>query len=84
MDTSQNQYIENFEMEGDWITQSLILKKHFPELTDEDLRFEEGKKDELILRLEEKLNKPKGEIITLLKMGQPEFHNIQNSNPRYP
>lgn len=84
MDTSQNQYIENFEMEGDWITQSMVLKKLFPELTDEDLKFEEGKKKELVSRLERKLNKPRGEIITLLKRGQPEFNDNQKKTHRFP
>jgi len=79
MDTSQNQYIENFEMDGDWISQSMALKNLFPELTEEDLKFEEGKKEQLVSRLELKLNKPRGEIITLLKKGQPEFNNNQRS-----
>lgn len=66
-------------MYGDWTIQSSILKKLFPELTDKDLKFEAGKKDELLSKLESRLKKTKGEIITLIKKGQPEFNSDQKN-----
>jgi hypothetical protein len=83
MDTSQNQYIENFEMDGNWSLQSEVLKKLFPQLKDEDLRFEKGKIDELLSRLEVRLNKKRGEIITIIKKGQPEFNSNQKRTENF-
>ena len=83
MDTSQNQYIENFEMDGNWKLQSRVLKKLFPQLKDEDLKFETGKIDELLSRLEIKLNKKRGEIITIIKKGQPEFNSNQKRTDHF-
>jgi hypothetical protein len=38
------------------------LKKEYPQLSDEDLRYDPGKEEELLLRLQQKLNKTKHEI----------------------
>ena len=45
------------------------LKAVFSSLTDQDLKFETGKEDELIERLSTKLNKNREEVITILNKG---------------
>lgn len=50
------------EMKGNWNELKGKLKQQFAQLTDNDLLFAEGKKDELIGRLQIKLGKTKEEI----------------------
>jgi hypothetical protein len=61
---------DRFRLTGDCGRQSTFLQGHFPELTDDDLEFEEGKEDELIKRIELRLNKTREEVVNYLKKGQ--------------
>ena len=45
-----------------WNDQKTRLKKEFPELTDKDLYFEIGKKNEMLEKLQVKLKKTKEEL----------------------
>jgi hypothetical protein len=68
MDTSKNQKSEaTFKITGDWKEQSKKLKSKHPQLTDEDLKFEAGKENDLIRRLESKLKKNRQEVINIIK-----------------
>jgi len=50
------------EVKGNWNTQKGKLKQQFAELTDNDLMFEEGKKEEMFGKLQTKLGKTKEEM----------------------
>jgi uncharacterized protein YjbJ (UPF0337 family) len=50
------------EIKGNWNEQKGKLKQQFATLTDDDLMFEEGKKDEMLGRLQKKLGKTKEEL----------------------
>ncbi len=50
------------EVKGNWNEQKGRLKKAYAVLTDNDLMFEEGKRDEMIGKLQIKLGKTKEEI----------------------
>jgi uncharacterized protein YjbJ (UPF0337 family) len=50
------------EVKGIWDQQKGKLKQMFANLTDDDLLFVEGKKDEMLGRLEIKLGKSKTEL----------------------
>lgn len=50
------------EVNGNWKTTKGKLKQQFAVLTDNDLMFAEGKKDEMIGRLQIKLGKTKEEM----------------------
>lgn len=50
------------EMKGKWEEQKGILKQRFASLTDNDLLFAEGKKEEMFGRLQVKLGKTKEEL----------------------
>jgi len=52
----ENEKIEN------WEQKKKDLKKAFPDLTDDDLLYELGKEEDLLKRLQKKLNKNKHEI----------------------
>ena len=50
------------ELKGTWDEQKGKLKQKFAALTDNDLMFTEGKKDEMFGRLQMKLSKSKEEL----------------------
>ncbi len=54
------------EIKGNWNEIKGKLKQQFASLTDDDLLFTEGKKDELVGRLQQKLGKTKDEIRKLI------------------
>ncbi|HMT29067.1 MAG TPA: general stress protein CsbD [Bacteroidia bacterium] len=51
---------------GNWNEHKRKLKLKFPALTDADLHFEEGKKDEMMTQIQTKLNKTKEEIAEII------------------
>jgi uncharacterized protein YjbJ (UPF0337 family) len=50
------------ELKGNWDEQKGKLKQKFAALTDDDLMFAEGKKDEMMGKLQIKLGKTKEEL----------------------
>ncbi len=50
------------EVMGNWNEQKGRLKQKFAKLTDDDLMFEEGKKDEMIGKIQIKLGKTREEL----------------------
>ncbi len=55
------------QAKGNWNYQKGRLKEKFAILTDNDLLFEQGKKDEMLGRLEIKLGKTKEELNNLIE-----------------
>ncbi len=55
------------ELKGNWNEQKGKLKQKFANLTDNDLMFEEGKKDEMLGKLQIKLGKTKEEIRKIIE-----------------
>ena len=54
------------EVKGTWNEQKGKLKQKFAMLTDNDLMFEEGKKDEMLGRLQITLGKSKEELMKII------------------
>ncbi len=54
------------ELKGDWEIQKAKLKQRFADLTDNDLMFLDGKKDEMLGKLQVKLGKTKEELRKIL------------------
>jgi uncharacterized protein YjbJ (UPF0337 family) len=54
--------MNNTELKGNWNEQKGKLKKKFAFLTENDLMFEEGKKEEMFGKLQIKLGKTKEEL----------------------
>jgi uncharacterized protein YjbJ (UPF0337 family) len=54
------------ELKGNWNEQKGKLKKKFATLTDNDLMFKEGKKEEMMGKLQVKLGKSKEEFKKLI------------------
>lgn len=58
--------MNKIEVKGNWNEQKGKLKQKFAILTDNDLMFEEGKKEEMFGRLQIKLGKTKEELHKIL------------------
>ena len=55
------------KVKGNWNEQKGKLKQKFATLTDKDLMFEEGKKDEMLGKLQIKLGKSKEELKKIME-----------------
>jgi hypothetical protein len=71
MESSKNKPAVAFKITGNWADQSKDLKNKFPQLTDSDLKFETGKENELLNRMETRLHKNREEVVNIIKKGQP-------------
>jgi uncharacterized protein YjbJ (UPF0337 family) len=58
--------MNTLSMKGTWKENAGKLKQQFANLTDDDLLFKEGKEEELLGRLQQKLGKTKEEMRTLI------------------
>nr|WP_246455361.1 CsbD family protein [Hymenobacter citatus] len=56
----------SLNLKGNWDEAKGKLKQQYAQLTDEDLEYADGKGDELVGRLQQKLGKGKKEIVKLL------------------
>jgi uncharacterized protein YjbJ (UPF0337 family) len=58
--------VNTTEAKGNWNEQKGKLRQKFAALTDNDLMFAEGKKDEMLGRLQKKLGKTKEELRAII------------------
>jgi hypothetical protein len=72
METTHKKHEEKFKISGNWETQSKKLKAKFPLLTDSDLKFEVGKENEMLGRIEKRLSKNREEVIEIISHLQTE------------
>jgi uncharacterized protein YjbJ (UPF0337 family) len=64
----QKQHImDKLELKGKWNELKGKVKQAHADLTDDDLKYEEGKDDELLGRLQQKLGKTKDDVVSWLK-----------------
>jgi uncharacterized protein YjbJ (UPF0337 family) len=54
--------MNTLQMKGNWNVMKGRLKQKFAQLTDNDLRYEEGKEEELLGRLQQRTGKTREEI----------------------
>jgi uncharacterized protein YjbJ (UPF0337 family) len=62
--------MDNLIVKGTWNTVKGKLKQAYGNLTDDDLKYEEGKEDELLGRLQKKTGKTKDELRNWFRSGQ--------------
>lgn len=60
--------MDKLELKEKWTSYKDKIKQAHPELADHDLQYEEGKDEELLSRLQEKLGKTKKEILDWLRI----------------
>ena len=54
---------EEFKLRGNWNELKGKIKQQYANLTDDDLKYEEGKDDELVGRIQKKIGKSKEDVI---------------------
>ncbi len=59
--------MDKLELKGNWNVLKGKVKQAYADLTDDDLKYEEGKDDELLGRLQKKTGKGKDELVKWLK-----------------
>ena len=59
--------MDKHELKGKWNQIKGKVKQEYADLTDDDLRYEEGKDDELLGRLQEKTGKAKDQLVEWLR-----------------
>lgn len=59
--------MDSIELKGNWEEQKGKLKQKFAALTENDLLFTEGKKEEMLRKLQIKLGKTKEEILKIIQ-----------------
>lgn len=59
--------MDKLEFKGNWNEIKGKAKQEYGELTDNDLAYEEGKEDELVGRIQNKLGKTRDEVIDWLQ-----------------
>jgi len=62
-----NKKMNTAELRGKWEEQKIQLKQKFVELTDKDLLFIDGKKEEMLGKLQIKLGKTKEELNRIIE-----------------
>ena len=55
------------KLKGDWNTTKGKIKQAYGDLSDDDLKREEGKDDELVGRLQKKMGKAKEDVISWIE-----------------
>jgi uncharacterized protein YjbJ (UPF0337 family) len=59
-----------FALRGNWSDHAKKLKTKFPKLTDTDLEFIKGKENDLLNRIEVRLDKKRDEVVSILNQIQ--------------
>lgn len=58
---------QEFKLRGNWNELKGKIKQQYADLTDDDLKYEEGKDDELVGRIQKKIGKTKEEVISWIQ-----------------
>lgn len=58
--------MDKLRIKGNWNQAKGKLKQQYAELTDDDLKYTEGKEDELVGRIQEKTGKSRDEVRRML------------------
>lgn len=59
--------MDKLEIKGNWNELKGKIKQKYADLTDDDLKYEEGKDDELLGRLQKKIGKGREELVGWIK-----------------
>jgi uncharacterized protein YjbJ (UPF0337 family) len=65
--TIKNLIMSDLQLKGKWNELKGKVKQAYADLTDDDLKYEEGKDDELLGKLQQKTGKGRDELVKWLK-----------------
>ncbi len=66
------------KIKENWSDIKKNLKKEYPELNDKDLTYKEGKENDLVVRLQEKLEKKRDQVIDIINKAQKEISKSEH------
>ena len=58
---------KEFKLRGNWNEIKGKMKQKYAQLTDDDLKYDEGREDEMIGRVQKKIGKSKEEVINWIQ-----------------
>jgi uncharacterized protein YjbJ (UPF0337 family) len=64
---SKTIFMSNLQLKGKWNELKGKVKKAYADLTEDDLKYEDGKDDEFLGRLQQKTGKTRDELVKWLK-----------------
>lgn len=67
MNLSKDNHQDGLKMWSDWEKKSKLLRRRFPQLIPSDLKFEKGSENDLLERIQLRLNKTRTEVIDIIK-----------------
>ncbi|MGQ3015117.1 MAG: hypothetical protein ACT6QS_15505 [Flavobacteriales bacterium] len=82
MNTARNEEQGPLKITGDWDMHKANLQSKYPQLTDDDLRFSQGREDDLIRRLGDRLNKSREDVTNILRKCQNEVSSRSENQGR--
>ncbi len=59
--------MDKLEFKGTWTEVKGKIKQAYADLTDDDLKYEEGKDEEMLGKLQQKVGKGRDELVTWIK-----------------
>ncbi len=59
--------MDKLEIKGNWNEVKGKAKQQYADLTDDDLKYQEGQEDEMLGRVQKKLGKTRDEVVDWLK-----------------
>lgn len=59
--------MDKLEIKGNWNELKGKIKQEYGDLTDDDLKYEDGKEDEMLGRLQQKVGKGRDELVKWIK-----------------
>jgi hypothetical protein len=67
MNTFKNKELEALKIWVDWEKKTKLLRRRFPQLMPSDLKLKKGSENDLLERLQKKLNKTNSEVIQIIE-----------------
>jgi uncharacterized protein YjbJ (UPF0337 family) len=58
--------MDKLQIKGNWNEMKGKIKQQWGDLTDDDLKYEEGREDELLGRIQKKTGKSREEVVTYI------------------
>jgi uncharacterized protein YjbJ (UPF0337 family) len=72
--------MDKLKIKGNWNIIKGKLKQHYADLTDDDLKYVEGKEDELLGRLQKKTGETREEILeSINRYSREDMDNLERS-----
>ena len=66
LNNEKEKIMDTLRIKGNWNQMKNKIKQKFPDLTDDDLTFVEGREDELLGKIQRRTGKPRDEVVNYI------------------